>query len=158
MITAKPFNSTARPATSTEPVASLDTKHPRRRNRFRRKTASILMVAVLGAGSVALGATPAQAATSSTATVCFRHTGGQAYTYEVYPMVYVNGSWQIFWNTPQRSASGCTSWPLPTGQYWAFRAYTRAGTTYWIGTSGSSYISSGYSYNYGTSIVTQARY
>lgn len=145
-------------SSSTEAPTSFDTKRPLRRDKFRRTVASLLVIAALGGGSVALGAAPAQAATSSSATVCFRHSGGQVYTYDVYPMVYSNGSWQVLWNVSQRSVNGCSTWPLTTGYSWAFRAYTRVGNTYYMGTSPTYYIQAGYSYNYGTSYVYASGY
>ena len=134
-------------------------KRTARGSRTQRFIATVATVAALAAGSIAL-AEPAQAATSTTsyATVCFQHTGGQNYTYNVYPMVYTNGAWNIIWSVPQRSVNGCTTWGLPSGYFWSFRAYTQVGSTYFIGTAPVLYIATGHNYNYGTSHVTQSGY
>lgn len=124
--------------------------------RLSRIVTFITLLLMLSAGSVAT-AGAASAATGATATVCFQHNTGGPYTYDVFAQTYSYGQWKTI-GSFRGSASGCSTWTLPAGQYIKFQAFYRVGTAYFMGNSRWLQTASGRNYTYGSYYVYMYKY
>jgi len=135
---------------------------PPSKNRTRTSRVVAGLAALLMTAAVAVGAAPAQAAqvtqNDEPARVCFYYSNGSPYTYNVYPVLFTNGKWEVQWHRTQYSSDGCTSWTLAAGYEWSFQADYRDGTVYWTGRSTSLHVYEGQSYDFGSGYVTENRY
>jgi hypothetical protein len=118
--------------------------------RLRRIATVITLLLMLGTGSVATAAA-ASAGTGASATVCFRHDTGEAYTYAVYAQTYANGQWLTVGST--QSVDGCSTWTLASGQYVKFVAFVPVGNRHFKGESGWALTAEGQSWDYHTNYV-----
>lgn len=136
----------AAPMPVDRPTAAPTPPGPRVRHALARMFCALLMAV---GGLTAVGAaSPANAASTGTTHVCFKHTNGAAYTYDVYAQRWTGSSWVNAGSA--RRLNGCFTWTVASGYYWRFQAFTRVGTTYWQGTSGYAYVPAGANLNYGT--------
>jgi hypothetical protein len=119
---------------------------PRGRTRLVLLAAMIVMAGLLTVG----WATPASAAaTPATATVCFKHTNGAAWTYDQIVQRWEPGVGWVNAATG-RSVNGCTTWTLPSGYYWRFQASYRVSRTYWFASTDHLYAYAGGQMSFGT--------
>lgn len=138
--------------TTTSPQATLAAAvEPAPQGHRVRRTLVRMILALLmtlGGLTAAGGASPASATSTGTAHVCFKHTNGAAYTYDVYAQRWTGSGWVNA--ASARRANGCFTWTVASGYYWRFQAFTRVGTSYWQGTSVHAYVNAGANLNYGT--------
>lgn len=122
-----------------------------------RRVVALLASALLAVGVVTLDASPAQAAGTGRATVCFQTSsdfGVGIYNRPVLLDAKVNGTWYQMGSLTPNSRGCIVGQRLPAGYRWRFRVYHyERGLGYYVGRSRAYTIASGYRYNYGTVVV-----
>jgi len=126
---------------------------------IRRLITTLVALALAMTSVVGLTAGTASAThtTPATATVCFKHIEGGAYTETVYAQKWNGVNWQNI-GSDSGTYTGCNRWNVAPGQAVKFQALYRVGSTTFLGNTGYYWIRAGGYYNFGTAYVYKHYY